>query len=144
MNLTENKDIDFSGANIAFLTDDSILVILRDDSVNIPFPNMWDLPGGGRENNETPFECLKREAFEELNIMISEEDIVWSRFYDGTANPDKVSFFAVSRIDEDQLDNIRLGDEGQCYRLMSIEEFLNNPAVIPSLSNRLMDYMMDR
>ena len=45
---------------------DSLLTILRDDKASIPWPNMWELPGGGREEDESPFECVAREVYEEL------------------------------------------------------------------------------
>lgn len=53
-----HQSFDFSGAKIALLKDDQILSILRDDIPTIPFPNTWDLPGGGREGEETPFDCV--------------------------------------------------------------------------------------
>ena len=37
---------DFTGCKIALFCDDRILTILRDDKENIPWPNMWELPGG--------------------------------------------------------------------------------------------------
>ena len=44
-----HKQMEFSGCKIALLRDDKLLTILRDDKVSIPYPNMWELPGGGRE-----------------------------------------------------------------------------------------------
>ena len=32
--------------------------------------NRWEIPGGGKEKNETEFECLKREFFEETGFII--------------------------------------------------------------------------
>ena len=37
---------DFTGCKIALFCGDKLLVILRDDKENIPWPNMWELPGG--------------------------------------------------------------------------------------------------
>lgn len=139
----ENEPVDFSGAKIAIFVDDDILTILRDNRPDIPFPNMWDLPGGGREDQETPFDCIKREVFEELGIRISKEDIIWSRFYPGMTDPDTLAFFAVSRIEEGRLTRIRFGDEGQGYRLMKLADFFDDARVIPFLKNRLKDYLLD-
>jgi 8-oxo-dGTP diphosphatase len=144
MDFKEHATVDFSGSKIAFLMDDQILVIRRDDRADIPFPDMWDLPGGGRDHQETPFECLKREVFEELGINISEEDIIWSRFYPSMKNPNQGSYFAVSYMDERQFKDIRFGDEGQGYRLMKIDDFLNDNRVIPFLKNRLRDYLREQ
>ena len=74
---------EFTGCKIALICDGQILTILRDDKETIPYPNMWDLPGGGREGNETPFECVAREVYEELNIQLSKEEVIWSGIYPG-------------------------------------------------------------
>ena len=42
-------DGDFSGAKIVLKCEDRLLTYLRDDKPGIPFPGIWDLPGGGRE-----------------------------------------------------------------------------------------------
>ncbi len=40
---------DFHGAKLAVLSKGQVLAFLRDDRRDIPWPGMWDLPGGGRE-----------------------------------------------------------------------------------------------
>ena len=37
---------DFTGSKIALICGDKVLTILRDDKESIPWPNMWELPGG--------------------------------------------------------------------------------------------------
>ena len=54
---------------------------MRDDKENIPWPNMWELPGGGREGDESPFECVAREVFEELGIHLTEDNLLGSKVY---------------------------------------------------------------
>jgi 8-oxo-dGTP diphosphatase len=49
-----------------------ILLYLRDNKPDIPFPNYWDLIGGHVEEGETPEEALVREVKEELNIDLKE------------------------------------------------------------------------
>lgn len=39
----------FHGAKLALLVGDRLVSILRDKDVATPYPDMWDLPGGGRE-----------------------------------------------------------------------------------------------
>lgn len=57
------------GTGIIFLnSNNEVLLILRDDKVDIPFPNMWDIPGGKVEEGETPEEAIRREMIEELSI----------------------------------------------------------------------------
>jgi len=57
------------GAGILLLnSNNEVLLLLRDDIVDIPFPNMWDIPGGKVEDNETPIETIRREMMEEMSI----------------------------------------------------------------------------
>ena len=74
--MTTEADL-FHGAKIAILWRDSVVSILRDDKPEIPFPNFWDLPGGGREGSETPVECVLRETEEELSLRLSTENLIW-------------------------------------------------------------------
>lgn len=81
------------GASMIFINDhDRVLLFLRDDTPLIPFPNMWDVPGGHVEQNETPHECIIREMKEEMGVELTlfhffksfdfpdrEEHIFWKR-----------------------------------------------------------------
>lgn len=136
-----DERFDFSGAKIALLKDDQILSILRDDIPTIPFPNTWDLPGGGREGEETPFDCVQREVFEELAITISKDSISWAKVYPGMVDPSKDSVFMVGEISQDQIDKIVFGDEGQDWKMMPITDFLKDDQVYGSLKERLRDWM---
>jgi 8-oxo-dGTP diphosphatase len=52
------------GASITFLnTANQILLFLRDDKPGLPFPNCWDVLGGGVAASETPLECITRKPF---------------------------------------------------------------------------------
>ena len=132
---------DFTGCKIALFCDDRILTILRDDKSNIPYPNMWELPGGGREGDESPFECVAREVYEELGIHLTEDCLLWSKVYPSMLFEGKESVFLVGKLDQEQFDKIVFGDEGQGYRLMSIEEFLSSDKVVPQLQDRVRDYL---
>ena len=136
-----HKQMEFSGCKIALICDDKLLTILRDDKASIPYPNMWELPGGGREGEETPFECVQREVFEELSLKLEETDIVWAKEYQGMLDPDKTSIFMVGTITQEECANIVFGDEGQAYQMMDVSRFLSDKKVIPQLKDRLSDYL---
>ena len=136
-----DQQLDFTGCKIALICDGQILTLLRDDKPTIPWPNLWELPGGGREGYETPFECAAREVYEELKIQLSKDDIVWSRIYPSMLDENKNSVFLVGKLTQEQFDSIVFGDEGQAYKLMNIEEFLTSSQVVPQLQGRLRDYL---
>jgi 8-oxo-dGTP diphosphatase len=52
--------------------DGTFLMQLRDDGDGkpIPFPNMWNFPGGLVEGSETPIEAAVREVREEFDLEI--------------------------------------------------------------------------
>ena len=107
------------------------MVILRDNKPDIPWPNTWELPGGGREGQETPLECLQREVWEELGLTLTEESIIWSKIYPSMLDKDRSAVFVVGRISQEQYREIRFGDEGQEFKLMPVEDFIKAEGVIP-------------
>ena len=132
---------DFTGCKIALFCGDKLLTILRDDKESIPWPNMWELPGGGREGDENPFECAAREVFEELGIRLTKDCLLWRKVYPSMLFEGKESVFLVGKLAQEQFDKIVFGDEGQSYKLMSIDEFLDSDKVVPQLQDRVRDYM---
>lgn len=132
---------DFTGCKIALFCGDKLLTILRDDKDNIPWPNMWELLGGGREGDESPFECAAREVYEELRIHLNEDCLLWSKVYPSMLFEGKESVFLVGKLAQEQFDKIVFGDEGQGYKLMGIDEFLSSDKVVPQLQDRVRDYL---
>jgi 8-oxo-dGTP diphosphatase len=130
----------FHGAKIALLADGELHTYQRDDKASIPFPGLWDLPGGGREGNESPFECVKRETLEEFGITISHQDVVWARVYSSVSQPGVLSHFFVSEVPRSLFDEICFGDEGQDWKVMDASAFLRMPRAVPSMQQRLKDF----
>ncbi|MCJ2023436.1 NUDIX hydrolase [Methylobacterium sp. J-067] len=121
----------FHGAKLALLCDGSILTYLRDDKVGIPFPGFWDLPGGGREGTEGPIECVLRELDEEFALRLSPERLKWSRFYPSADPSEAGAFFFAGAIRADEIASIRFGDEGQCWGMMGLDEYLAHDLAVP-------------
>ena len=71
----------FDGAKVAILVGDHVVSLLRDDIATISWPGFWDLPGGGREGAETPFQTVARETREETGLKLTRDRIVWRRRY---------------------------------------------------------------
>jgi 8-oxo-dGTP diphosphatase len=58
------------GAGIILLnSSDEVLLLLRDNKIDIPFPDMWDIPGGKVEKGELPETTVRREMMEEMGLV---------------------------------------------------------------------------
>ena len=59
------------GTSIIFVNDQKqVLLLLRDDKPDIPYPNMWDIPGGHVDEGESPEQCIVREMKEEMDLNL--------------------------------------------------------------------------
>lgn len=130
-------EIDFHGAKVACFIDDHILVYRRDNKPDIPFPDMLDLPGGGRENGESGAECVARETSEEFGISIAIDRFEPVQSYPNWRGSGHVALFFVCRLSPDMLDDIIFGDEGQGWTTMPVTEFLASDQAVPHLQTQL-------
>ena len=131
----------FAGSKIALICDGTLLTYKRDDKPSIPFPGYWDLPGGGREGEETAEECAMRELEEEFGITVDANRIEWSRRYEGERADGLAAYFFVAHLHANEIAAIRFGDEGQYWEMTPIEDFLANEQAVPQLKRRLQDYL---
>ena len=132
---------DFVGVKAALLFESKLLVFLRDNKPGLRFAGMWDFPGGGRENEETPFECLAREVDEEFSIKLKPEAVIWQKAFPAMHDPKLIGYLAVARISKEDIDGIKFGSEGQKWTLMDVQEFLDRDDVVPHLKDRLSEYL---
>jgi len=135
---------DFSGSKIALLYGEELLTYQRDAFDHIPFPGLWDLPGGGRENNESPEECALRELYEEFELTLPEDRIIWKRRYVSLQEDGKDSYFFVANITKPEIKSIKFGNEGQRWKMTHLSSFLEDKKAIPHLVKRLSDYMANK
>ena len=129
----------FSGAKAAVFFGSQMAVLLRDDRPDIPYPDMWDLPGGGRDPGESAVDCVIREAQEELALDLAPCDLHYGAMHESSGG-EEVWFFA-AHLAPGRAADLRLGDEGQAWQLMSAEAFLSHPRHIPTLGARLRLYL---
>jgi 8-oxo-dGTP diphosphatase len=130
--------MEFSGAKLALFLGDDLLVIRRDDRPDIPWPDHWDLPGGGREGDESPQECALRETWEEVGLSLRPDDIVWSNSY---RRPHGIVWFFAAHRPAGLSRLIRFGSEGQCWQLMRPAEYCDHPMAVPHFASQLRLYL---
>jgi 8-oxo-dGTP diphosphatase len=129
--------MDFNGAKVALFLGDRLVTIQRDDISGIPYPGLWDLPGGGREGAETPFETVAREVREEIGLILPVSGVLWqARFAAQHIKGAFIEFF-VARMPRSTAQDIVFGDEGQGWTLMTLDEFVARKDAVPSYAARL-------
>jgi 8-oxo-dGTP pyrophosphatase MutT (NUDIX family) len=119
-------------AAIIVYEDGRILMQLRDDCPDIWYPNHWGLFGGGVEVGEDPEEALRRELYEELELVkqptrpLAKFDFDLSPIGHGKAFR---SYFEV-QIDAADMNKICI-HEGKEARLFEVREILSEIRITP-------------
>ena len=108
-----------AGASIIFYNSlEQVLLFLRDDDATILYPNMWDLPGGHVEPEETPRQCIVREMKEEMELELSDFDLLNKKEF-----KDRIEYTFYKHINL-RIEQINL-HEGQKLAWFSLEEATN-------------------
>ena len=126
---------DFVGCKAAFFCGSEVLTYLRDEKPGLPWPALWDLPGGGREAGESPETCLLRELREEFGLSLPPDRLLWHRSFPAMTDASRSSYFFAGRISADEIAAIRFGDEGQYWQMMDRAIFCAHPQGIPTLQD---------
>lgn len=126
------------GSKAIVVHGDKICLVLRDNNPNIAYPNVWNTPGGGIDEGETPREAMIRELKEEINLDATEIiDLGTTTYSDGSL----VYRFFIPVTDE-QFQNIHLVSEGQRLDWFTFDEVLTL-AKSPHLSVYLKTFAND-
>ncbi len=137
---TFNNEVDLNGTKGLVFIGEKIIVYRRDTETT-SFPLQIDLPGGGRENNESPFETFKREVREEFGLTIEREDISYSKKYQSSLDPSKVAFFMATRPLNIEAKDISFGDEGLEFFLISPQDFVNLEDGVNRQQDKVAEYL---
>lgn len=119
---------------------DKLLVYRRDTNTNL-FPLYLDLPGGGCEGKETPFETFRRELNEEFGLTIKAKDVIWWERYAANFQAGKYGYMIAAHFPKGLEKLIRFGDEGTEWMLVSLSEFMQRDDTWPVLKGRVSSYL---
>ncbi len=118
-----------------------LLLYLRDNKQNIPFPDHWDLIGGHVEEGETPEQALVREVKEELHWDLKEFGFFKKyECFKGDAWPN-IKYIYTGKIDK-PVHELTLG-EGKRLQFFSETE-IPDIKFANILRNIVMDYLRSR
>ena len=124
----------FHGAKRFLFIGADLVVIRRDDIPTIPWPGLLDLPGGGRDGDETAEACVIRETFEELGLRIKAHQLTWRC-------RDRNGVYFAAHLPAGAKDDIVFGNEGQGWHMMATDTYLTRPDVIPHHTQLLRRYL---
>lgn len=137
---TFNNSADFHGVKGLVFIGDKIVVFRRDNNTK-NWPLQIDLPGGGREGNESPFETFKREVMEEFGINVEKDDIIFSKKYQAVLDPIKEAYFMVTKPLNIRESDIILGDEGLGFSLMTPQQFVGLKDAVKRQQDKVAEYL---
>ena len=125
---------EFGGAKLILSIGTRIVVLKRDHTHGIPWPGRLDLPGGGREGNETPESCVLRETQEEVGLQLRFDDLIWR------AEHGRGVFFA-AQLPAGAENDIVFGGEGLGWALMAPGAYVSDPKAIPHFARMVSRYL---
>jgi 8-oxo-dGTP diphosphatase len=107
------------GQKAIIMKDNKYLLLHK--SLTVPrFPGYWDFPGGGLEENEDPFEGIKREILEETNLKANPLKVTWKTQMKVNDIMTEYRIYSVELLS----DEIKLSHEHTEYKWVTKDELL--------------------
>ncbi|SHI02367.1 NUDIX domain-containing protein [Marivita hallyeonensis] len=128
---------EFGGAKLILFIGPQIVVLKRDHTPGIPWPGRLDLPGGGREGDETAEACVLRETHEEIGLRLEHDHLVWRARY-------KRGVFFASHLPDGADRDIVFGGEGLGWHLMLPQSFISHRDAVPHFAMMVQRYVTTR
>lgn len=118
MFLMEQKEKNFSSAHVVIIKDNQVLLLKR-SADDMWAAGKWGLPGGKKEEGETPEENVCRECKEETQLTLDPENLI---YLSGESNASgEHAFFTISEYSGDiKIDHEH--DDFDWYDLDKLEE----------------------
>jgi 8-oxo-dGTP diphosphatase len=114
-----------------------ILLFLRDNKSRIPYPNHWQIPGGGIEEGETPLEAVKRELEEEASYVPKVLEFL-GKVPKTSEKGEKYVYY--SFVDDDEAKKFKIGQmEGQDVAFFTLAEIAKIKTT-PGIDQHLKKY----
>ena len=104
-------------------------ILIAKRSANGSLPNKWEFPGGKVDEGETPEECLKRELYEEFDIIVTVGNFFAESVYQ--YDQKKVRLIAFQVYTDADITTMNAHDD---VRWVTVEELLDYdlaPADVP-------------
>jgi len=141
MEAIDRPDQLYAGAKGLIIFGGSLVLSYVRDGNTTSFPHYVDLPGGGRELGETPFETFQRETKEEFDLDIRRSDISFGMSYPSMTDPTVPGYFLVANKPLSAQADIHFGDEGEYYQVTTLDKLLAEPLLVPFLHDKVELYL---
>ena len=130
----------FLGAKLLLHIGGRLLLIRRDVIGGLIHPGALDLPGGGREGNESAEACVLRETREEVGLALTAGDLSWRAWYDW---PDGATCYFAAHLRSEMRGAVRLGSEGTGWQLVRPEAVPHRGDVVPRFRDVVRAYLAE-
>jgi 8-oxo-dGTP diphosphatase len=124
-------------AMLLIVTDNGLLMHLRDDKPGIPHPGCWAGFGGAVEEGETTEQALRREVLEETGLEITSATFLSSEI-DHEGDGREVSLFYVTGDYRPQDIDLQEGAGVAVHSLQDLPQLKMSPFVRRAISSHLL------